>query len=499
MNAPQDMAAGHTKPALVPNKTPIAAVILAAGASTRMGQPKQLLPIGGLPMVRRVTETVCAAGLAQVVVVVGAHAEAVCRALAGLPVDLILNDNWAEGMTASLRCGLCSLRPEIGAALIVLADQPALTTELIRALADRYHATGAPVVAPFFQGRRGRPALFDRGLFPELLAATGNQSRREVITRHWDQIAHVEVSDPAVFRDIDTRQDYEKVAQLRPVDSIMARTDMNIDLLRDLHHLIVDMDGVLYRGKEAIPGTGAFLDFLREQGIGFLLATNNSTKTPEQYVVKLAEMGVSVRPGEILTSAQATADYLRSIAPRDTRVFVVGMDGLFSALREAGFALVENNADYVVAGMDFNVCYERLSQATLQIRAGARFIGTNADRTFPSERGITPGAGALLALLETATGVTPTVIGKPGTALVEQALAHLGAHPGTTGMLGDRLDTDILAGRRAGLVTLLVLSGVTAADTLAGSEIQPDLVFRDVGHLHAVWKEIVGGGSHPAV
>jgi 4-nitrophenyl phosphatase len=481
------------------DKTPVGAVVLAAGESRRMGEPKQLLPVGGLPMVRRVTEAVCAAGLAQVVVVIGAQAEAVGQALAGLPVEQVLNERWPEGMTTSLHAGLRALRPEIRAALVVLADQPGLTAELIRAVVDCYHATGAPVVAPFYREQRGRPVLFDRALFPELLAAAGNKDRREVIARHQDQMARLEVSDPAVFRDIDTRQDYEKVAQLRPVDSIMARTDMNIDLLRDLHHLIVDMDGVLYRGKEAIPGTGAFLDFLREQGIGFLLATNNSTKTPGQYVDKLAEMGVSVRPGEILTSAQATADYLRNIAPRDTRVFVVGMDGLFSALREAGFALVEDNADYVVAGMDFNVCYERLSQATLQIRAGARFIGTNADRTFPSERGITPGAGALLALLETATGVTPTVIGKPGTALVEQALAHLGAHPSTTGMLGDRLDTDILAGRRAGLVTLLVLSGVTAADTLAGSEIQPDLVFRDVGHLHAVWKEIVGGGPHPAV
>jgi len=268
---------------------------------------------------------------------------------------------------------------------------------------------------------------------------------------------------------------------------------MDKDELRNLHHLIIDMDGVLYRGKEAIPGTGTFLDFLREQGIGFVLATNNSTKTPTQYVNKLGEMGVAVRSDEILTSAQATAMYLLSIAPPGARIFVVGQDGLFAALREAGFALVEDQPEYVVAGMDFSVCYERLAQATLHIRAGAPFIGTNADRTFPSERGIVPGAGALLALLETATGVTPTVIGKPGTAIVEQALAQLGACAAATGMLGDRLETDILAGQRAGLVTLLVLSGVTDAEILAGSEIQPDLVFRDVAHLHADWKGIMGG------
>ncbi|MBN1136014.1 MAG: TIGR01457 family HAD-type hydrolase [Anaerolineae bacterium] len=268
---------------------------------------------------------------------------------------------------------------------------------------------------------------------------------------------------------------------------------MDKEKLCNLHHLIIDMDGVLYRGKEAIPGTGAFIDFLREQGIGFLLATNNSTKTPKQYVDKLAEMGVAVRADEILTSAQATASYLLSIAPPGARVFVVGQDGLFTALREAGLNPVEEQPEYVVVGMDFNICYERLAQATLHIRAGAQFVGTNADRTFPSERGIVPGAGALLALLETATGITPTVIGKPGTAMIEQALARLGARAATTGMLGDRLETDILAGRKAELVTLLVLSGVTGAEALDGSEIQPDLVFRDVGHLHATWKKIVDG------
>ena len=143
--------------------------------------------------------------------------------------------------------------------------------------------------------------------------------------------------------------------------------------------------------------------------------------------------------------------------------------------------------------MDFDVCYESLAQATLLIRAGARFIGTNPDRTFPSERGIVPGAGSLLAFLEAATGETPTVIGKPQTIMIEQALERLGARPSVTGMLGDRLETDILAGKRAGLLTVLVLSGVTDRVLLEGSEIQPDLVFRDVGELHSVWREALDG------
>lgn len=194
------------------DRAAVAAIILAAGASTRMGEPKQLLPVGGRPMVRRVTEAVCAAGLAQVVVVIGAHAEAVAQALDGLPVELARNAKWPEGMTSSLHAGLRALRPEIKAALVVLADQPGLTAELIRDLIGRYHATGAPVVAPFYQEQRGQPVLFDRELFSELLAAGDDRSRRAILARHWDQMVRVQVKDPAILHDIDTRQDYEKVA-----------------------------------------------------------------------------------------------------------------------------------------------------------------------------------------------------------------------------------------------------------------------------------------------
>ena len=290
--------------------------------------------------------------------------------------------------------------------------------------------------------------------------------------------------------------------------------DKEPESLRTIKHLVVDMDGVLYRGTEPIPGTSAFLDFLRQERIGFVLATNNATRTPQQFVEKLAGMGVRVEAHEILTSAQATASHLAGIAPSGARVFVVGQTGLRMALQEAGFQLVEERADFVVAGMDFEICYPRLADAALQIRAGARFIGTNPDRTFPSERGILPGAGSLLAFLEAASGAKPTIIGKPEKAMMEQALARLGARPSTApavpstaavpsttavsstaavsptaAVLGDRLETDILAGQRAGMTTLLVLTGVTTRQMLEESEIQPDLVFDDVAHLHAAWKE----------
>ncbi len=274
--------------------------------------------------------------------------------------------------------------------------------------------------------------------------------------------------------------------------------DKEQEILRAVKHLVVDMDGVLYRGTEPIPGTPAFLDFLRQEQIGFVLATNNATRTPLQSVDKLAGMGVHVEAHEILTSGQATASYLAGIAPSGTRVFVVGQTGLRTALHEAGFELVEDGADFVVVGMDFEVCYSRLAEAALQIRAGARFIGTNPDRTFPSERGILPGAGSLLAFLEAATGAMPTIIGKPEKALMQQALERLGAQPSTApavpstaAVLGDRLETDILAGQRAGMTTLLVLTGVTTRQMLEESEIQPDLVFDDVAHLHAAWKEVL--------
>jgi molybdenum cofactor cytidylyltransferase len=190
-------------------RPPVGAVILAAGGSSRMGEPKQLLAIAGQPMVRRVTQTVCAAGLEQVVVVVGADAVRVEDALKGLPVQVVANYRWAEGMSTSLAAGLGALGPDVQAALVVLADQPGLTAELLRSLSDRYQATRAPIVAPFFRGRRGNPVLFDRALFAELQAVEGDQGGRALLTRYRDSVVGVAVDDAAVLIDVDTRQDYQ--------------------------------------------------------------------------------------------------------------------------------------------------------------------------------------------------------------------------------------------------------------------------------------------------
>jgi len=192
---------------------PVAAVVLAAGGATRMGQLKQLLPLGGQPMVRHVAQATCAAGLDQVVVVVGAQADSVQQALTGLPVEIVVNRAWAEGLSSSLRAGIQALNTQVQAALILLADQPALTPALLRALVDHYRATGAPLIAPFYRGQRGHPVLFARSLFPELLAVEGDRGGREVIARHQNEMARLEVDDPAVLLDIDTPQDYKKVTE----------------------------------------------------------------------------------------------------------------------------------------------------------------------------------------------------------------------------------------------------------------------------------------------
>jgi molybdenum cofactor cytidylyltransferase len=178
-----------------------------------MGQPKQLMPLDGEPMVRRVAASVCAAGLAQVVAVIGAHAAQVRQALVGLDLKIVLNEAWAAGLSTSLRAGIEALQPGTQAVLIVLADQPSLTPILIQTLVARYRATGALIVAPFYQGQRGNPVLFDRACFPELLALEGDRGARGLLSRYRERVEPVDTKDPAVILDVDTRQDYQKLRE----------------------------------------------------------------------------------------------------------------------------------------------------------------------------------------------------------------------------------------------------------------------------------------------
>lgn len=256
--------------------------------------------------------------------------------------------------------------------------------------------------------------------------------------------------------------------------------------LKKITHLIIDMDGVLYLGDRPMPCLREFFAFLRERSIRFILATNNSTRTPQAYVDKLAGMGVTVTPDEILVSGQATARFLRREYPPGTRAHVFGMPSLKQAMTEEGFVLADENVRLVVASMDREVTYEKLKRATLLIRGGARFIATNLDPTNPSEEGLLPGTGSMIAALETASGIQPQAIGKPEPTMYRLAMEQMCADPETTAAIGDRVDTDILGGKRAGLTTICVLSG--SSNRAEAEAIGADMIFKDIADLLETWK-----------
>ena len=261
----------------------------------------------------------------------------------------------------------------------------------------------------------------------------------------------------------------------------------------NIRALIIDMDGVLWHGDQPMPGLAEFFQTLRDQQIRFILATNNASLTQGQYVSKLAQMGVQVSPDEILTSSMATALYLcKHNIPAKTRVFVIGEDGATLPLIECGFTITglyelnddkENTnkgADIVVCGKDKNLTWDKLATATLNIRAGAKFIGTNADTTLPTERGLTHGNGAILAAIEAATGIKATIIGKPEPIIYQQALALLNVDPAQTVAIGDRLETDILGAVNTGIRSLMVLSGVSCEEDFKTTDYRPTWVMQDI-------------------
>ena len=261
--------------------------------------------------------------------------------------------------------------------------------------------------------------------------------------------------------------------------------------LDKIRNLIIDMDGVLYLGDRPMPGLDAFFGFLRERGIGFQLVTNNATLTPEMYVQKMARMGVTVQASDVLTSAVGTAAYLAERYPAGSSVYVIGEEGLNCALQEAGFVLSRQDPVAVVVSMDRDVTYARLREATLLIRAGVPFVATNPDRTLPLPEGLVPGTGAIVAAVAAATDQDPLIVGKPQPLLMQQAMKRLGAFPETTAALGDRPETDILSAQRAGMLSILALSGATDRTRLASFDIEPDIVVDDIRSLVKGWKQVL--------
>lgn len=240
--------------------------------------------------------------------------------------------------------------------------------------------------------------------------------------------------------------------------------------------LLIDLDGVVYVGSNVIPEAPSFFRRLRADGRPFLLITNNSSGTPNQFVGRLADMGIVVDPSEILTSALATAQYLGGVARPGARVFVIGETGLRSAIEEAGFELSEHSPEFVVVGLDRSFDYHKLTIAIRAVLAGAQFIGSNPDTTLPAEDGLIPGAGSFQAAIRAATGVEPVVIGKPEPTLIALALERVGAAPDQAALIGDRLDTDILGGHRAGVHTILVLTGVSTRHAAESAAARPTLI-----------------------
>jgi 4-nitrophenyl phosphatase len=261
--------------------------------------------------------------------------------------------------------------------------------------------------------------------------------------------------------------------------------------MNNIKNLILDMDGVLWCGETPMPGLVDFFNTLHECGIKFVLATNNASKTPQQYVAKLAHFGVTVAQEQIFTSAEATGDYVQRTYEAGVNAFVVGDVGLQTAVQARGFRLLTveevmggETAVFVVAGFNPNTTYAQLAAGSLLIRKGADFIGTNPDLTFPSEYGQLPGAGSILAFIQAATGVEPTVIGKPGPLIFQMAVHKLGGTPQNTAMVGDRLETDIAGGKAAGIQTILVLSGISQRADLANANgLQPNLIFEDIREI----------------
>jgi 4-nitrophenyl phosphatase len=263
--------------------------------------------------------------------------------------------------------------------------------------------------------------------------------------------------------------------------------------LRGIKHLVIDMDGVLYRGNDPLPGLPEFFDFLRANGIGFRLATNNSGLTPTQYAAKVNKMGAGVEPATIITSGTATAHWLAQRHPVGTRVHVFGEDSLRAALAEAGFVLADQDVAAVVASIDWGVTFDKIKRACLLIRGGAEFVATNLDPTRPTEEGLVPGTGALIAAIATGAETQPVAIGKPEPTMFEQAMAEMGARPETTATLGDRIDTDMIGGARAGLKTIMVLSGSTGR--AEAEAYGPDLIFEDIADLTQSWRAALARGA----
>jgi NagD protein len=266
---------------------------------------------------------------------------------------------------------------------------------------------------------------------------------------------------------------------------------MNKDLARTLQRkraFICDMDGVIYHGERILPGAKELIQWFRSEGKRFLFLTNSAERSPEELRKKLERLGIEVTADHLYTSGMATAGFLQNLGESGT-AYVIGDPGLAAALEEVGFTIRDEAADYVVVGETEDYTYEKVERAVNLVARGAKLIGTNPDISRPTEGGIAPGCAALIAPIELATGRKAYFVGKPNPLMLRQALHQLGCRSEEALIIGDRMDTDIVAGVETEIETILVLSGVTTREELAQFAYQPDFVLNGVGEIVAAAKE----------
>jgi len=258
--------------------------------------------------------------------------------------------------------------------------------------------------------------------------------------------------------------------------------DIDLNVLHEKKAFICDMDGVIYHGNYVLPGVVGFVEWLQREQKAFLFLTNSSECTPRELHEKLKRMGLDVGEEHFYTSALATAAFLKSQTPRGS-AYVIGQTGLVNALYDAGLTMNDIDPDYVIIGESMEYTYAKIIRAVHHVRNGARLIGTNPDVTGPVEGGIIPATGALVAPVELATGCKAYFVGKPNPLMMRHALKRLNMRREDTVIIGDRMDTDIIAGIESEIMTVLVLSGVTAKDDIPKFAYRPNLVLNGVGEI----------------
>ncbi len=257
----------------------------------------------------------------------------------------------------------------------------------------------------------------------------------------------------------------------------------NRSIQKNIKCMILDMDGVLWRSSDPIGNLPKLFNDIDELGIKVAFATNNASLSVEQYMQKFLSFGLDINPWQIVSSSLATGAFLKGMFPSGGNVFVVGEKGLVDTMADFGFIHAEVDIIAVIVGMDRTINYDKLFKASKLIRNGALFIGTNPDSTYPTPEGLAPGAGSIVAAIQTASGVTPVIIGKPFPSIIRMAMDRLSTTVNECLVVGDRIDTDIHAGQQAGCFTALMLSGVSKLEDLNNSNIQPDLVFNNLEEL----------------